>query len=87
MAYAEIAPKYALGCPPCSINFGASGCVPCEPEYSGVPECKGCFDGGGEKENFFVKYEILPSVISGVIVAVATSVVLYQLQKRGLKTA
>jgi len=35
----------------------------------------------------FFKHEIVPAVITGVIVAVATGVTMHQLQKAGLKTA
>lgn len=78
--------RYALGCPPCHVNFGGGGCVPCEPGHESVSECAGCFDEVA-KENFFSKHDIWPAVVSGVIIAVATGITVNMLNKRGIKTA
>ncbi len=76
-----------LGCPPCSVNFGPNGCVPCEPMYGEVLECQGCFDPAPPEQSFFVKHDIWPAVVSGVIIAVATGITVHMLNKRGIKTA
>lgn len=70
-----------VGCPPCSINFGGSGCTPCEETQASLPECQGCFTSKG----FFSKHDIWPAVVSGVIIAIATGVTLTVLKKQGLK--
>lgn len=72
----------SLGCPPCHVNFGGGGCVPCEPNTA-VPECEGCFDE--KTESFFQKNDIWPAVISGVIIAVATAITLSTLRKQGVE--
>lgn len=50
-------------------------------------ECPPCNCANGQEQDFLQKYEIVPSVVTGVIVAVVTGVVLYQLQRYGVKTA
>lgn len=90
MAYAHFQstiPNYAaLGCPPCNVNFGSGGCVPCEEGYESVPECQGCFDAPST-ESFFSRHEIWPQVISATMIAVVSGFVMVQLNKRGLETA
>lgn len=63
------------------MNFGGAGCVPCEPGND-LPECADCFTD--KTESFFQKYDIWPSVISGVIIAVATAVTIGVLRKQGV---
>jgi len=72
-----------LGCPPCNINFGSGGCLPCEPDYD-MPECRGCFDAQ-PREGFFARHDIWPAVVSGVIIAVATGITINALNKQGIR--
>lgn len=70
-----------MQCPPCNVTF-PQGCIPCERSWA-MPECAGCFP----KQNWFERNAIWPGVISGVIIALATGVMVHKLQKSGVKVA
>jgi hypothetical protein len=57
------------------------------PRGTGDSACPPCECPVAPEQNFLQKYEIVPSVVTGVMVAVITGVVLYQLQRRGVPAA
>lgn len=71
-----------MACPTCTIQVEEE-CIPCPPG-SQLAVCAGC--PSPPKESFF-KREVLPAIVTGTIVAIASGITAYQLQKHGVKMA
>ncbi len=64
----------------CQVQMpGGSGYVPCQPGMD-LPECRGCFDPL-KKQSFFTRHDIVPAVVSGVLIAVVTGFVTSKLSR------